>query len=665
MATPTISDYFADAAHWTEHRPNYVGLHDAFAHNAPNNPNARQVSNNICGISNASPTALAIVIQGSEDYIYIVTSPSVYHADPLNATAFDDNIVVLNGNDLGTAIPLVLPQEAFQLTNNTRCLTLAEITGVNGHGAAPPTSRHGPHAPGTANTEEIRYRRALLLPAQDAALALTTSPNGRYTLIGFYNTFIAPKVADPDADVQAIGNRLSTWYRIACTNTTAGSTNVAVAPITSGDPIVNQRLNTHAQRVKSLIQNKLGLGGPQLTTVAFQQGIAALSTRMQDNTDQRIAYDRDARDKSFTDKHGDAMAAQVHRLCNVTDDAGLPAIHGLLAKAPKSKEYSIIECAFHSRLLASPVGLHAGATPLPTTQLVDTVFRRYRPSSTGQTFGQGLTPFAMICEGHPEMHEQKALMQKASMAESGASMSLEDAQTILSSDMRLPTNPNVAQEKLQAWSIAVDVFHGDGHPVAANVRNFVQSVGPMMHRVALMAPDDKYGGMDMVWRILYEAQQEYFAYVNSRANDQAALPPTFNDILQAVNTHRVQKLSPLPALWYSKIKATETDSNPTGSNQETSPRARTSAAKRTNARANRALMKRYSESGHSSINAMVQGHDVTYPKYRDKPVCLSWALKGECNEACKRKFNHVTYPTEVNKKIHELMDTCGVATLES
>ena len=76
MATPTISDYFADAAHWTEHRPNYVGLHDAFAHNAPNNPNARQVSNNICGISNASPTALAIVIQGSEDYIYIVTPPA-------------------------------------------------------------------------------------------------------------------------------------------------------------------------------------------------------------------------------------------------------------------------------------------------------------------------------------------------------------------------------------------------------------------------------------------------------------------------------------------------------------------------------------------------------------------------------------------------------------
>ena len=74
-------------------------------------------------------------------------------------------------------------------------------------------------------------------------------------------------------------------------------------------------------------------------------------------------------------------------------------------------------------------------------------------------------------------------------------------------------------------------------------------------------------------------------------------------------------------------------------------------------------MKRYAECGHTSISSMVNGHDVTYPKHRDKPVCLSWALKGECNDACKRKFNHIPYPTEVNKKIHELMDKCGVEPL--
>ena len=76
-------------------------------------------------------------------------------------------------------------------------------------------------------------------------------------------------------------------------------------------------------------------------------------------------------------------------------------------------------------------------------------------------------------------------------------------------------------------------------------------------------------------------------------------------------------------------------------------------------------MKRFSESGHGTISAMVQGHDVEYPKHRDKPVCLSWALKGECNDNCKRSGNHVHYPTEVNKKIHELMDKCGVSPLES
>ena len=263
------------------------------------------------------------------------------------------------------------------------------------------------------------------------------------------------------------------------------------------------------------------------------------------------------------------------------------------------------------------------------------------------------------------MMEQKNLMHKAVIAESGASLSLQDAQDIISSDVRMPTNPNVAYEKLQGWSIYIDVFHGPTHPVAISVRRLVSTVGPNLYRVSQLAQDDTHGGMDYVWRIMYEAQQDYFSYVNARANNQAMTVPDFHTIISAVNTARVQKLCPLPQHWYNLVKTPETPTTTTSTGGPGSSRTRIAGAKRTNARANRGLMKRYAESGHSSISSMIHGHNVDYPSYRDKPVCLSWALKGECNDACKRKFNHVPYPADTNKLIHELMDKCGVASLES
>ena len=57
---------------------------------------------------------------------------------------------------------------------------------------------------------------------------------------------------------------------------------------------------------------------------------------------------------------------------------------------------------------------------------------------------------------------------------------------------------------------------------------------------------------------------------------------------------------------------------------------------------------------------MVHGHDVEYPKFRDKAVCLSWALKGLCSASCKRKAAHVCYYRDTVHAIHKVMDDCGV-----
>ena len=80
-----------------------------------------------------------------------------------------------------------------------------------------------------------------------------------------------------------------------------------------------------------------------------------------------------------------------------------------------------------------------------------------------------------------------------------------------------------------------------------------------------------------------------------------------------------------------------------------------------NAHADSRLLQRFRDSPHSTISAMLEGHDVEVPTHNNDPVCLTWALKGRCSSSCKRKAQHVRYPRSVAQALHAMMDTCGVA----
>jgi hypothetical protein len=113
--------------------------------------------------------------------------------------------------------------------------------------------------------------------------------------------------------------------------------------------------------------------------------------------------------------------------------------------------------------------------------MTDQVFRSFKPACTGVTFGEGLSPFACVCEGHAESQAVQLMIKMAEVAESSATLSLTDAERLTSTDVRFPTTPQTAIEKLYAWSVFIDSFHGNGHPVATNIRNFVKAVGPGLH----------------------------------------------------------------------------------------------------------------------------------------------------------------------------------------
>ena len=79
----------------------------------PSAIDARAAKTAIIHLAHRSPVALAFQLHGDEDHIYVGLSPSVYPADPLDATVFDNMAVVLLGNDFDATTPICLPAEAW------------------------------------------------------------------------------------------------------------------------------------------------------------------------------------------------------------------------------------------------------------------------------------------------------------------------------------------------------------------------------------------------------------------------------------------------------------------------------------------------------------------------------------------------------------------------
>ena len=89
-------------------------------------------------------------------------------------------------------------------------------------------------------------------------------------------------------------------------------------------------------------------------------------------------------------------------------------------------------------------------------------------------------------------------------------MSLADATALTSDDVRFPTQPYVAVEKLYAWSVIVDVFHGVRHPVAITISEAVRLIGPLLQRMAGHMGDTPGAAMELICRVMYDMHLDYY-----------------------------------------------------------------------------------------------------------------------------------------------------------
>ena len=668
MAAPLLfSNYFANDDNFSTPRPDHATLQAVLGEGtAVNSPD---VSRAIVNTAARSPITVAVVLQGDEDNIYVGHSPTFYPADLMNATVMDDQVVLLLGDEVSSCVTIVLdPATMGQRVPNTRCHNVAYLTGVNGHGAAPPVFRTGPHAAGANQTDVLHTRRVVVLPTSVTQTALTLGNSGQFTIVGFYNSIIQPEMA-AGGDRAAAMAHVEDWWRVVST-TTNGANNAATPvranAIALANPVQVRLLNAWVSRIRDQTSAALGRGGPGLTTAAFETGINDLRDAMNNNARAHLEFERTKNNKSFSERHGDALAQRMYYLTASGSDADLPEVHKLLAKSPKGMQYAILGQYLHDRAIASEVPLSANNVPLVTTKLMEEVFRRYNPSGTGMIFASGLSPFSMTSDGQNAIAELvKSKVHKASLTESGGTLSINDASTLTSTDVRLPTMPYDASVKLYCWSVVIDVFHGVAHPVALSIRRFVMSVGPLLHEIATFAGNSTVG-MDWVLRVLFEAQQDYFSWATKMARgDVGAVVPDFERIIEAAGTFRTSRLSQLPDTWYTMLKQlTPPSDSGQGSSAAGSARQQSGTVATFNAHADEDLLKRYKDSGFNTISAMQDGKDAPVPKHAQKEVCLAWALKGNCSASCKRKEAHVKYSRDTIRKIHEMLDQCGVAAAQ-
>ena len=115
------------------------------------------------------------------------------------------------------------------------------------------------------------------------------------TKAAFHQQFIQVGMTHADADIVAIWTDIGLWFRAACTlvNSRGADVNsLAVAPAMPANPADVFAVGAWCASRKEQLERRAGVGGPGLTTNAFNAGINNLQTTVTDVATQRLDFER-------------------------------------------------------------------------------------------------------------------------------------------------------------------------------------------------------------------------------------------------------------------------------------------------------------------------------------------------------------------------------------
>ena len=106
-----FSDITTEPHHWATPAPDQTTVLSLVGGAATfDAPTCKQ---SILGMAQHSPVVMALSLAHDLEHVYIAHSPTLIPADPTETTPYNDNVFVLVGDNLASAVPLVLPQDTF------------------------------------------------------------------------------------------------------------------------------------------------------------------------------------------------------------------------------------------------------------------------------------------------------------------------------------------------------------------------------------------------------------------------------------------------------------------------------------------------------------------------------------------------------------------------
>ena len=302
--------------------------------------------------------------------------------------------------------------------------------------------------------------------------------------------------------------------------------------------------------------------------------------------------------------------------------------------------------------------------------------------------GDGLNPFSVVCQGHPNTKDALALADKMATVESGASaISMDDASVFKTKDGRFPHTYGQVTDKLWAYALVVSVYTGPTSDLTTALVAGLVEASPLILQLESLYYHNKSQGLMIAIRVMLYFQRlvaHYFRKARSAPVGTDVPVPDFDRLMDELRMQAYDFLPRMPDTWMEvlKIQVPDVFQTPSpvprlrGGGDPAPSGTRTPSARSVmNVRFEAKLVSRWirakgtQEGVHklSDLRTKWQGegaYECPKDTTHNMDMCLKYHLEKKCTETCPRAKTHRVLGNDQKVMFHAFLDKCQVAQVE-
>ncbi len=610
-------------------------------------------------ITNNVPTAF--LLMHPDGLLHVYVQLAAFHPRMgMPATVWDNSMYIQKGDLHHNQSVMIqwLDNYFHQVNNQIRVPTAAAIDTTLAGDAN--LQIIGPYNQNDADTELIRVRRTVYVPPAYVSIFLASPLTPRQAW-----DRVRGQIVVDNREVACAA--LVDFLRAALTTSQPNQPPLLALAIAPTAPVADAVLLNHRRRIleSDFPQLNQNLAGLQQTEIA-----QSLNTYINDERDRaeqlRLEKERE-RLNTLADLIGEEGITKVCRLCSVPNQAALPPIWNTLAQAKKSQRISQLQHAVDQELVHCTEGPELQF--IITPPILSLVLGRQFHMQTMDSIGTGLQPFMF-----PRLDEQLAVSNVTAFQAiySGSSApSTADIQALVGAKVGAPRSVLHCRHMIRRVELLCKVLFGRAHPLPVALERFANrlfSFEATLDNVTTAQPRYLLGTI-ILRKVALQLNHFFQAHRTTAANVQV---PNFNQFFDDVEIDNPWE-SIVPLTVRSQLGFPLGDSG--RFQQAPPPAAPPSAPPLAPPPAGTPVPPPPAQAGgqrtriaNTSFNPMFQRYrDMTSVRCgairrkveagelpalpnskvgRGNAMCLAWHVKGECNSACGRRADHVTYSSE-------------------